>query len=329
MTGRLAAPFHHISESRHRQHVERRPAAVVGAAVIGIKIRVHRIGDVFVVPGHIDHVAAGIDFHSRSPDDGLAPAAVDGFRPARHPRLVAVLGIDPDFVGTEMHERHDVRRRKRAELPENIVNDAFSSRLAHRADIKPAAERKRMSWNIQLRHHGNAAFSGVSDNFLKVLLSIIPSDLTPEECFRTLKRRIQFRFEPPAVIIGKMPMEKIHLVKRHHIQNRLQSVHVEIIAPAIVHKAAPAHSRPVCDTAARNLAGSELQKLGERGAGVTFAARIGGNDFNPVRRDFQYIRLCGDCSRGSRHRTPLRGNIRRGRSVSRTRARFNFHGFRQ
>ena len=228
-----------------------------------------------------------------------------------------------------MHERHYVRRRKRAEFPENIVNDAFRSRLAHRTDIKPATKRKRMSGNIQLRHHGDAAFSGVSDNLLEILLSIIPSDLTSEKGFRTLKGRIQFRFEPPAVIIGKMPMEKIHLVKRHHIQNRLQSVHVEIIAPAIVHKAAPAHNRPVCDPTARDFAASKLQKLGERGAGVTFAARIGGNDFNPVRRDFQYIRLCGDCSRCPRHSTPLRGNIRRGRSVGRTRARFNFHGFRQ
>ena len=181
-----------------------------------------------------------------------------------------------------------------------------------------------MPGNVELRHHGYTALGGIGDDLFEFLLRVIPADLTTES-FGPLQARIFFRLQPPAVIIGQVPMENIHLVKCHHVENRLDAIHFKIIAPAVIHETAIAHGGPIDNPAVRNLAAAELQKLGERDAGITFAARIGGNDFNSVRRNFQHVRLGGDGGRSVRHAPLPRRNFRADRGISLARARFRLH----
>ena len=77
------------------------------------------------------------------------------------------------------------------------------------------------------------------------------------------------------MVVGEMPVEKVHLVESHHIKNRLHALHLKIVASAIVHEPAPAERRPVSDAAARDAAVPKLQQLIKSGPSIAFTAAVG------------------------------------------------------
>ena len=174
-----------------------------------------------------------------------------------------------------MNERHHLRGCERTELPEEISHHLLRPRRAHGGNAHPPTKRERVPRNVQLRHDGDPALGGVRDNLLELLLRII-SPLLTQKGFGALKARIFLRFETPPLIFGKMPVEKIHLVKRHHVENRLDALDLKEVTSAIVHEPAPAEGRPVHNAATRNAAAPKLLQLVERRPRMAFAAAVGG-----------------------------------------------------
>ena len=118
-----------------------------------------------------------------------------------------------------------------------------------------------MPRHIELRNYRNPALFRMRENALEFLLGIVFADL-PSKGLTLLKLGIFFRFKPPAVIVGNMPMKHIHLVFCKMIDNVENRFNALVVAPAVQKKTAILKLRPVRNSTIRQRrALQELLKL--------------------------------------------------------------------
>ena len=112
------------------------------------------------------------------------------------------------------------------------------------------------------------------------------------------------------MVVGEMPVEKIHLVEGHYVKDRLYALHFKIVASAIVHEPAPAERRPVNDPAARNASVSEFQQLLKRRSCIAFTSAVGRSHRNAIFGHLKHIRFRSHSGRSARDSTLYNLHIR-------------------
>ena len=102
--------------------------------------------------------------------------------------------------------------------------------------------------------------------------------------------------EAPALVLGEMPVQHVHLVRRHLVHHPLHDFLAEEVAAVVEMRAAPLERRRVHDGRARNLqlapAGG-LRHLLQRLARVERARVVGRLDGDARGRDRQLVALGG------------------------------------
>ncbi len=112
-----------------------------------------------------------------------------------------------------------------------------------------------MSRYVDFRYHFNETVFGVSDNFLDIFLGIVAgvrdsvrSVCTPAErsassgCANFGQLRIFLDFDSPALVFGEVPVEAVHFIKRHHVNDSLYLVFAENVTSFIKHESAPSEA---------------------------------------------------------------------------------------
>ena len=144
-----------------------------------------------------------------------------------------------------------------------------------------------MTGHIDFRHYRYAAVSGIRNDFADFLLGIISAitAFPPCACYR--KPRIPLYLDPPALIIGKMPVKDIHLVQLHHIDIPFHFGDAEEMAADIKMHSPVAEPRIIRNPAARHF----RIHLAESLAGIDKTVQIRCPDGNPVFLHFDRIML--------------------------------------
>ena len=127
-----------------------------------------------------------------------------------------------------------------------------------------------MSRDIDFRYHGYSFRSGIRHNLLDLVLCEIASvrdpvifDIIPSLSDGCLlphgtefgQLRVSLDLHPPALVIGKMPVEGIHLVDRHDVQVLLYLINPEEMPCHIQMHSSISETRSIIDLHTRNTSG--------------------------------------------------------------------------
>ena len=104
-----------------------------------------------------------------------------------------------------------------------------------------------MSWHLYLRDDGDIPLRGIFHKITDLFLCVIPSvglsvvDSRSQRAYDGLfpplsflcQQRVFLYLQTPTLILGKVPMEPVHLVQRHQVDVPFQEVDVEVMQAAV------------------------------------------------------------------------------------------------
>ncbi len=117
--------------------------------------------------------------------------------------------------------------------------------------------RLRMPGHIQLGQHGDVQARRVGHHFADLFLRVEAAIALRCAVLARARRRaprthlgelgVALDLDPPALVIGEMPVQHVELVHGHRVEHMLDRCHVVEVARHIQMLAAPAETRPVAD----------------------------------------------------------------------------------
>ncbi len=229
--------------------------------------------------------------------------------------LLALVAADMDvFRGEKVHDfiEHTLQEGEGTLLAGTIDVLADQPFAGDLIALSPAAEPwiggqggRGVSRNLDLGNDGNMALSGIFDDFAGLLLGVesvhrhpvgnpavgVPS--RPRHRVGAVIAHpgefgILLDLNPPALIVGKMPVEGVDLVHRQQVEDGLDLIHRPEMAAAVEHHPAVIERRSIFDVHAGQRAGAQLRECLPRieHAGLTSRA-----DPDPLAVDVQDVCL--------------------------------------
>ena len=163
----------------------------------------------------------------------------------------------------------------------------------HRVAHRPL-EGSAVAGHVDFGNDGDAVFVGQVLQFAALFLCVVFS------CKARHRRRgcqlwIRFHLKPPALILGQVHMEGVHLEAGHQFDLLLELLEGDVAATDVVHKPAQLESRPVGNRTAfqHRLAVVALGHLCERLHGTEHSELSGSLDGDARRADGQLIGFVG------------------------------------
>ena len=114
--------------------------------------------------------------------------------------------------------------------------------------------------DVHFGHNLHEAVAGVGHNFACIVLRVVAAvaqsvglDVAPSEhlalapCADGGETGIFLYFEAPALVFGEVPVEAVHLVARHDVDDFLHFVLTVEVSAFVEHEAAPGETRCVAD----------------------------------------------------------------------------------
>ena len=169
--------------------------------------------------------------------------------------------------------------------------------------------RRGMAGHLDFRNHRDVARRCVGDNLPDVGLRVISSvasemvvggrrfrieikadALAPRADLRQF--RVFIDLDPPALVIGEMPVKRVELVERHPVQNRFYLVLRKKMTTHIEHESTPGESRRIGNLNARNCPGDPPRPASRKKSLAAAVARATGchKRFPPPSRRAQPLR---------------------------------------
>ncbi|EJX04670.1 hypothetical protein EVA_07223 [gut metagenome] len=172
----------------------------------------------------------------------------------------------------------------------------------------------RVTGNVDLGNDFNETFAGILHNFAGFFLRIVaPITLairfhiapTQHLAVSPATNRGQLRvlgdFDTPALVLGQVPVETVHLVSSHHVNDLLDFIFTKEVATFVEHKAAPAETGLIgnVDSRQRPLLYLRISLTGQYGTrgkqlldglqSIEETNRTGGLYLNRLTRDVEFV----------------------------------------
>ena len=152
-----------------------------------------------------------------------------------------------------------------------------------------------MAGHVDLRNHFNMPFRGIDDDFTDFILRIEPGGSVRIGIAADAADRTEFGigldFDPPALIVRKVPVESVQFIACHEVKDFLYLLLAVEVSGLVQHESSPRVARCVLDDAAVHHIG--LGKLLQRLLRVESSRIVRRLDHDPV---LLYLKLV--CLRG-------------------------------
>ena len=205
-----------------------------------------------------------LDVHALTLGQGLALGA---FLPTGSRGLVAA---DVDFLGGE--DVHDLLQHVLAELIGLLIAKAqhLVAHAPHAPHLVGAARAahvgigsqgtEHVAGHVDLGDYGDVSLRGVAHDLTRLVLcvvasvgnTVIDSRVAPQHGHAALgahlgQPRVFLDFDAPALVVGDVPVEGVHIMESHQVDILLHEAQGEVVARAVEHHAAIAEPGRVAD----------------------------------------------------------------------------------
>ena len=172
-----------------------------------------------------------------------------------------------------------------------------------RAQLRIGPDRgERVARHVDLRHDRDRALGRIGDDLADLFLGVIAAGARQRRragcgggrapCPDLGQPRIFVDLDPPALIVGQMPVKRVELVRGHPVDEPLDELGRLEVPRAVKHQPAPAEARRVLDPDRRDRL-PRARELPERHAAVEEPGVVRGCHRRALRRHLQAIALLG------------------------------------